>query len=856
MTRLNLRSDPKAHRHARNAFRIAMALLTSTSLLLPTYAYLSFKTGAWQYRAEFILLAIFGCIVVGGAWLSRQGRSDLGIKLIIGAVLFVGLGGSLLFYGLGLIVGLGLVLIPAIIAGQTLSPRGAGRAFLAGLAAGALALVLDLYGPPDRLASPEGLQVFLPIVTGLLVLILAVFMTRQISHYPLRIKLVTAFWLVALVPLSVVGFLNDRTARATLTEVANQALLTSASQTADGVDTFLKNNLADIQTAAEMPDWAGYLDWTPEQRAGSELEEELIAILKNFSRKSPGNIHSYALLDLQGRNLLDTLAGDIGQDEASWDYFLRPLQTDQPYISPVRFLPNGQAFLYFSSPVHAAAGGIAGVLRMRYRAAALQQLILQSNNLAGDESFAVLLDENQLVLAHGLVPGMIFKTVAPLDPARVTQLQKDGRLPPRSASELSFNLETLAQGLEAGATHPVFSAETESNSDGVEQVAVAPLTTRPWLVAFSQSQDVFLAPAAAQTRTTLLISLFFAVLVALAAISTAYLLSAPIARLTSAAERVTAGDLTVQAPAQADDEIGQLGKTFNAMTAQLRQTLVALEQRVAERTQALERSHTELQQAYEAIQEKHEQLLASEKMASLGRLSAGIAHEINNPLAATRSALAEVEKLVEEYRSSIGAAEVTPDDHQEIAQEMQHAVQLAKQAIERATGFVRGIKAQAREFAPQERMSFNAVPVIRESLLLVSHALRRANCTANFSSATDPIELYGSPGELAQVVTNLVTNAIDASVQKGGGPIRLHLASENGGVEFTVSDQGEGIAPDILPKIFDFLFTTKPVGQGTGLGLSIVHDIVTSGFGGTVSVRSQPGQGATFTLCLPRPPAE
>jgi signal transduction histidine kinase len=138
---------------------------------------------------------------------------------------------------------------------------------------------------------------------------------------------------------------------------------------------------------------------------------------------------------------------------------------------------------------------------------------------------------------------------------------------------------------------------------------------------------------------------------------------------------------------------------------------------------------------------------------------------------------------------------------------------------------------------------------------LVSHALRKANCTVHFEASTDPLELYGSPGELAQVVTNLVTNAIDGSAEKGGGPITLRLAPKNGGVEFTVSDCGAGIPLEVLPRIFDFLFTTKPVGQGTGLGLSIVHNIVTNGFGGTVSAQSEPGRGATFTLQLPSPPS-
>lgn len=356
----------------------------------------------------------------------------------------------------------------------------------------------------------------------------------------------------------------------------------------------------------------------------------------------------------------------------------------------------------------------------------------------------------------------------------------------------------------------------------------------------------------ASTQTFVIVGSVLFILL-LGGMSLAYTLTRQITRpvdsLARTAERIRTGDFSAQAQVESEDEIGALAITFNGMTTQLRQTLEGL----AQRTQELEHSHAELQVAYEAIQEKHEQLLASEKMASLGRLATGIAHEINNPLAATRSALAEIGKLVSEYQASIGEADVTPDDHREIAQEMQRTAELAESAVERATAFVRGIKSQARDTAPRDRVRFNAVPVIQESLLLVNHALRKANCKANFEPASDLIELYGSPGELAQVVTNLVTNAIDASAEKGGGPITLYLAPKNGSVEFSVSDRGGGIPPDVLPKIFDFMFTTKPFGLGTGLGLSIVHNIVTGGFGGTIAVNSRPGQGTTFTLRLPQP---
>jgi signal transduction histidine kinase len=113
-----------------------------------------------------------------------------------------------------------------------------------------------------------------------------------------------------------------------------------------------------------------------------------------------------------------------------------------------------------------------------------------------------------------------------------------------------------------------------------------------------------------------------------------------------------------------------------------------------------------------------------------------------------------------------------------------------------------------------------------------------------------PVDIFGLPGRLAQVVTNLVTNAIDASRPKGGGSIVLWLGPKAGQVELRVTDAGTGIPPEIMKRIFDPMFTTKPFGEGTGLGLSIVHDIVSSEFNGTIEVDSRLGEGTTFTLHL------
>ncbi len=254
------------------------------------------------------------------------------------------------------------------------------------------------------------------------------------------------------------------------------------------------------------------------------------------------------------------------------------------------------------------------------------------------------------------------------------------------------------------------------------------------------------------------------------------------------------------------------------------------------------------------LQENQQRLLIADKMASLGRLTAGIAHEMNTPLAAARAALAEMKLLIREYQQSLADPQISAADHRVISQEMAQAARLAESAVERVIGFVRGVKAQTRDLAPHERIFFNAASVVEESLLLLTHAVEEARCSLQFEADQPEIGLIGAPGRLAQIVTNLVSNAIDASVEKDGGTIRVCLHQNTECVTLEVSDEGSGIASDNLNRVFDPMFTTKPFGEGTGLGLTIVHEIVVGEFEGTIQVASEAGVGTTFTICLPRRP--
>ncbi len=400
---------------------------------------------------------------------------------------------------------------------------------------------------------------------------------RLFGWQTLRAKLVIAFMVVALLPLSLLFYLDNRYTRVTLTDNANQALLAAASQTALRVDSFINNNLNAIGTEAQLPDFIKYLNLPADQREGSMEEVEATSALYALSRKDQANISSYALLDRQGLTLIDTFTPDIGVTRFSYDYFQFAVKAGAPYASPVQFSETGEASIYFSAPVRdTAAGEIIGVLYARYSTSALEQIIVQSGELAGRQSFAILLDENHIRLAHGTVPDLIFKAVVPLNPEHAAELQAARRLPRQPIEELATNLPAFEQALLNMDKQPYFTASLGATDSELNSAAVVRSVTQPWFVVFVQPQAVFLASVRAQGRMVLLLGLGVAAVVIVVATGMTRLLTDPVTHLTAVARQVAAGNLEAKARVESADEIGVLAEAFNTMTSRLVETLEGL----------------------------------------------------------------------------------------------------------------------------------------------------------------------------------------------------------------------------------------------------------------------------------------
>ena len=244
----------------------------------------------------------------------------------------------------------------------------------------------------------------------------------------------------------------------------------------------------------------------------------------------------------------------------------------------------------------------------------------------------------------------------------------------------------------------------------------------------------------------------------------------------------------------------------------------------------------EIERREQELRDKQEQLVQAGKLATLGELTTGVAHELNNPLNNIGLFVGNAVDLVE-----LGAT-----DKERIVREMSRAMQ----QVHKATEIISHLRTFGRA-APLSRDPVALGQVITQALSLVQEQLRLRAIRVTVDFGTEEPVVLGNPVQLEQVFINLLTNARDALAESARKEIHITTSVIADTVEIRFADTGPGIPPALEGRIFDPFFTTKEVGQGTGLGLSITYGIIKE-LGGTISVASSPGEGATFLLRLPR----
>ncbi|MGA8186342.1 MAG: ATP-binding protein [Candidatus Sulfotelmatobacter sp.] len=310
----------------------------------------------------------------------------------------------------------------------------------------------------------------------------------------------------------------------------------------------------------------------------------------------------------------------------------------------------------------------------------------------------------------------------------------------------------------------------------------------------------------------------------------------PIQALEKGTEHLSQGELGYQIEVQSQDEVGDLARSFNGMSLQLRaanEEIVTwaktLEDRVDEKTKELRSAH--------------DHMLHVEKMASLGKMAAVVAHEVNNPL----SGILTYAKLLRKW---VESGQAGHDKREEAMQ----CLELIATESRRCGDLIKNLLSLSRT-APMNVQSTDLHAVVDRCLMLVRHQLDLGGIELQLNIAKDLPRVPCDPAQIEQVLIALIMNAIDAMPRGGNLWLDARLSDDESEIEIQVRDDGAGIAPDILPHIFEPFLTTKESGHGVGLGLAISRGIVER-HNGRIEVKSELGRGTTFNISLPTQAAD
>jgi two-component system NtrC family sensor kinase len=381
--------------------------------------------------------------------------------------------------------------------------------------------------------------------------------------------------------------------------------------------------------------------------------------------------------------------------------------------------------------------------------------------------------------------------------------------------------------LAAAVTGGERSVRTVTGPDGIQRLHIhAPIQVRGWTIAAIRAAYKLEGLGQHLDRAQSLILLYILVDVVLLLLIGSYLLDRwiirPLRQLTKATGRVASGHLTHYVDVRRDDEIGQLSRTFNRMVEHLGDSRAEVESRIEELVEV----NRDLRAARHTV-------LRNEKLASVGTLAAGIAHEVGNPLTAI---LGYVDILL------LNAGDDADRD----------MLQRIHDQVMRIHGIINELLEYSRPASEEQpNGSLAAATELTASLLRPQPRLRGVEIVTDVPNDLPRVAL--SEGRLQQIILNLSLNAADAMTD--GGALRIEGRVDGDSVRFSVSDDGEGIEPENLNRIFDPFFTSKEPGAGTGLGLAMVDRIIED-HGGTIRAESEVGVGTTFHLRLPIAPTQ
>ncbi|WP_414514549.1 sensor histidine kinase [Nostoc sp. PCC 9305] len=399
-----------------------------------------------------------------------------------------------------------------------------------------------------------------------------------------------------------------------------------------------------------------------------------------------------------------------------------------------------------------------------------------------------------------------------------------------------------------------------------------------WLVVVGIPEKTYMAQIHANTQISILLCFGALIVATTIGVFTSRWIAHPILRLNQTTQAIAFGDLQQTLEEGNIDELNTLAHSFNHMAKQLRESFIALENSNAELEARVEQRTVELKTALSELQRTQAQVVQSEKMSSLGQLVAGIAHEINNPVNFIHGNLTHLDEYTENLLQMISLYQERYSSHdpeiQALAEEIDlefliEDLQKILPSMKMGTERIRNIVLSLRNFSRMDEAEFKRVDIhegIESTLLILQHRLK----DKPDRPAIEVIKDYGNlpqaecyPGQLNQVLMNILVNAIDAldeadikrtsqQIQENPSQITIRTSVvDSQSIEIAIADNAQGMPESVQSRIFDPFFTTKPVGKGTGMGMAISYQIITEKHGGKLLCFSSLGEGTNFIIQVP-----
>jgi len=575
-------------KYERRAFWTALVLAVITGIFASTLVDTFIAAPNLQYRLVNVVPFLLCIISLISAFLILSNRVREGSWLIL-----IGTAGILMLNvtqaeGYGFPAAFIVLTVTLYIPVQTLKGQDASTSLWIGIIGTLGIIILDNFWTGTRVPALAEDVLSASVLSIVLSLILIFTTITSFATYTIRTKLLTLALGTALVSILSVAVLTTISTQQALTRETRSSLVSAAKHVINEIDAYIGFNTDTVSAEAQLPEIRTYLEASPSAQVITK--NKMLELLNTLIQRDPENIGSYALLNSEGEDIVDTYTDDIGVDKSDRDYFLQPRRTGRPYVSPVRYSPTSfENVFYIGVPITNENGRFIGVLRVRFRSSLFNSIVKRNNEFAGKGSYGILLDEYNIILAHGTNPDWISRTPTEPDLYTFSRFQIENRISNISQQEMSLNMPDFGEKLRAlSPDNPNFTSTDETWGEPVE-IGVARSSKTVFLkVAYVQPQAIALEAVDQQTRTTVIVTLLTGIIVLFVSFFVSRTITQPLVNLASVAEDIASGNLSARAEYNIKDEVGTLADSFNRMTNQLQDTLGSLERRVGERTADLE----------------------------------------------------------------------------------------------------------------------------------------------------------------------------------------------------------------------------------------------------------------------------